>query len=159
MAFVNSFTPATRTRGTSFVGETICSTTPKRTASAVRMVLDTKPSVGFNSFGAATEEKTFTVTVLAGNSQREIQVNRETNLRRALLDNKVDVYTIKGKLTNCGGGGSCGTCLISVEDGMYNTNGRAAREDDMLSSNPDNWRLACRTLIHGDVTIRTKPKQ
>lgn len=87
-----------------------------------------------------------------------VEVDRDTNLRQALLDAKVDLYTLGGKLRNCGGGGQCGTCLISVEDGVYNTNGRTPREEHLLEDRPDSFRLACRTLVHGDVTIRTKPK-
>lgn len=75
-----------------------------------------------------------------------------------MKDNKIDIYTIGGKLRNCGGAGQCGTCMISVEDGAYSTNGKAPKEEIMLKDRPDNWRLACRTLIHGDCTIRTKPQ-
>lgn len=87
-----------------------------------------------------------------------IEVDRETNLRKALLDAKVDLYTLGGKMRNCGGGGSCGTCLIDVEENYYMTNGRTAREEKLLQGKPESWRLACRTLINGNVTIRTKPK-
>lgn len=157
-AFVGAFSPIPRCSATSFMGDAVCAARP--TTRGTQMVLGTKPSIGYGSFGAQTDSKTYTVTVVQGNgSSCCIRVTREENLRKALLDAKIDVYTLKGKLTNCGGGGSCGTCLISVEDGMFNTNGRAAKEDIMLESKPDNWRLACRTLVHGDVTIRTKPKQ
>ncbi len=109
-------------------------------------------------FGAPQTKTTYTVKVMERDRCTLIEVDRDTNLRKALLANKVDVYSLKGKLTNCGGGGSCGTCLIAVEDGVYNTNGRTPKEEHLLRNKPANWRLACRSLIHGDVTIRTKPQ-
>ncbi len=109
-----------------------------------------------NTFGAPPTQ-TYEVKVIESNKCTTIQVDRDTDLRKALLDNKIDVYTLKGKLTNCGGGGQCGTCLIEVESGY--TNGRTAREDFLLKNKPGNWRLACRTLISGDVTIKTKPQR
>ena len=87
-----------------------------------------------------------------------VEIDHDTDVRRALLNAKVDLYTLGGKLRNCGGGGQCGTCLISVEDGVYSTNGRTPKEEHLLQGKPDNWRLACRTMVHGDCTIRTKPK-
>lgn len=88
-----------------------------------------------------------------------VEVDRDTDVRKALLNAKVDLYTLGGKLRNCGGGGQCGTCLIAVEDGVYSTNGRTPKEEHLLQGKPGNWRLACRTMVHGDCTIRTKPKQ
>lgn len=87
-----------------------------------------------------------------------VEVDAETDLRKALLDAKVDLYTLKGKITNCGGGGSCGTCVVAVEEGVYSVGGRTPKEDRMLKGKPSNWKLACRTTLTGDCTIRTKPK-
>eukprot|EP00166_Cyanidium_caldarium_P001408 ctg_1721.g408 len=40
--------------------------------------------------------------------------------------NNVDVYTLRGKLTNCGGGGQCGTCVVDVVEGAGFLTPRAA---------------------------------
>ena len=135
-------------------GKRVCSHDGRRAKRVPRAVLDSRVSVGF---GVETK-RTYKVTVIQGNRTSTIEVDGETNLRRALLDDKVDVYTLGGKLRNCGGAGQCGTCLINVEDGVFNTNGRTPREEFLLQNKPDTWRLACRTLVHGDVTVRTKPQ-
>jgi ferredoxin len=36
-------------------------------------------------------------------------------MRKVLLDAKVDLYDMKGKATNCGGAGQCGTCVVRLE--------------------------------------------
>lgn len=87
-----------------------------------------------------------------------VEVDSDTDLREALLAKGVDVYTLGGKLRNCGGGGQCGTCLISVEEGAYYAGVRTPREEFLLANKPESWRLACRTKVTGDVTIRTKPQ-
>lgn len=87
-----------------------------------------------------------------------IEVPEDTDLRQAMLSNGIDVYTLSGKLLNCGGGGQCGTCLISIEDGAYNASERSDSEESKLAGKPDPWRLACQTIVDGDVTIRTKPQ-
>lgn len=103
--------------------------------------------------------KTYTVKVMQKDRCTLVEVDNNTDLRRALLDANVDLYTLGGKLRNCGGAGQCGTCLLAVEDGMYNMNGRTAKEQFLLEDKPDSWRLACRTKVHGDCTVRTKPRQ
>jgi ferredoxin len=37
-----------------------------------------------------------------------------SNLRAALLASKVPVYDMVGTMTNCNGGGQCGTCVVKV---------------------------------------------
>lgn len=129
---------------------------PKQSQTPVA-VLGSRTSTA--TFGASQQPQTYTVKVMQKDRCTLVEVDRETNLRKALLDAKVDLYTLGGKLRNCGGGGQCGTCLIAVEDGVYATNGRSQREERLLEDKPDTWRLACRTLIHGDCTISTKPKE
>lgn len=135
-------------------GRSVCATRSPSTQHVTRAVLG-------SSFKTSTEQdtKTLTVKVMQGNRCTVINVDRDTDLRRAMLDNKIDLYTLGGKFRNCGGAGQCGTCLIAVEDGVYGTNGRTPREEFLLEGKPANWRLACRTLITSDVTIRTKPKE
>lgn len=102
---------------------------------------------------------TYQVTVIQKNKTSVIEVEEEANLRNELLANGIDVYTLGGKFRNCGGGGQCGTCLVQIEGGVYsNTNSRTAREQFLLKSKPDDWRLSCRTQVLGDLTVWTKPQ-
>jgi ferredoxin len=42
------------------------------------------------------------------------------NLRQKALENDIDIYKLVGKLTNCGGYGQCGTCIVAIDEGMEN---------------------------------------
>ena len=66
---------------------------------------------------------------------------------------------IEGKLGNCGGAGQCSTCFISVEGGSKNSlSPLTSVEEAKLKNRPDNWRLACQTLIKSSAVILTKPQ-
>jgi ferredoxin len=78
-------------------------------------------------------------------------------LRTELLAAKVDVYTMVGKMTNCGGVGQCGTCIVDVPDGA-GCSPRTAVEQAKLKNKPATYRLACQTVLTGDTTVVTKPK-
>lgn len=95
--------------------------------------------------------------VLFVNEDREIEVVEEEDLRSVALDNKIDMYTLKGKLMNCGGYGQCGTCIIEVVDGMENLSPRTPVENAKLKKKPETYRLACQTLVLGPASIKTKP--
>jgi len=155
--FVSSFSGTTVGSKQSFSARAVSPRKAQTTRREVVAVLGSRTNV--SSFGTPQTTQTYTVKVMEKDRCTLVEVDRETNLRKALLDAKVDLYTLGGKLRNCGGGGQCGTCLIDVEDGIYSTNGRTPREEHVLGNKPESWRLACRTLIHGDVTIRTKPKE
>nr|KYP60231.1 hypothetical protein KK1_015684 [Cajanus cajan] len=65
----------------------------------------------------------------------------EKLLRNIMLDNKIELYATYGKLMNCGGGGSCGTCIVE----------------------PESWRLACQTIVgnkenSGKVVVQRIPQ-
>jgi ferredoxin len=79
------------------------------------------------------------------------------NLREKALENGIDLYTLKGKLTNCGGYGQCGTCIVEIVEGMENLSERTAFEQRKLKRKPDTYRLACQTLVNGSVSVKTKP--
>ncbi|KAG6433227.1 hypothetical protein SASPL_104835 [Salvia splendens] len=96
-------------------------------------------------------------------------VSGEKLLRNIMLDNKIELYAIylvyllhQGKLMNCGGGGSCGTCIFEIIDGKDLLNERTNTELRYLkkarvnmmsflylyfSQKPDSWRLACQTIV------------
>ncbi|PNX95561.1 electron carrier/electron transporter/iron ion binding protein [Trifolium pratense] len=63
-------------------------------------------------------------------------------LRSIMSDNKIELYATYGKLMNCGGGGSCGTCIVEK---------------------PESWRLACQTIVgnkenSGKVVVQRIPQ-
>ncbi len=89
---------------------------------------------------------------------KEAVVADGANLRFKALENGVDLYTMMGKMMNCGGYGQCGTCVVAIAAGYENLSPRTVVEEQKLKRKPGNFRLACQTLVNGDVTIITKPK-
>ena len=79
------------------------------------------------------------------------------NLRLKALENRVDIYKLWGKATNCGGYGQCGTCIVEIVEGMENLSPRTAFEEKKLKQKPENYRLACQTIVNGPVSVKTKP--
>ena len=88
---------------------------------------------------------------------KEIVAADGANLREKALQNGIDLYTLKGKLINCGGYGQCGTCIVEVVSGMENLSEKTDFEKRKLKKKPESYRLACQTLVNGPVTIKTKP--
>jgi ferredoxin len=97
-----------------------------------------------------------TITFVKEN--QEVIAAQGSNLREKALQNRVDIYTLGGKLRNCGGYGQCATCVVEVADGMENLSPKTDFEQRRLKKKPENYRLACQTLVNGSVTIITKPK-
>jgi len=96
-----------------------------------------------------------TITFIKEN--KEAIVAQGANLREKALENKIDIYTLKGKLTNCGGYGQCGTCVVEIVEGMENLSPRTDFEQKVLKKKPESFRLACQTLVNGSVSVKTKP--
>jgi len=88
---------------------------------------------------------------------KEITAADGANLREKAIQNQVDIYRLKGKLMNCGGYGQCGTCLVEIVEGMDNLSPKTQFEERKLRKKPDNYRLACQTLVNGEVSVNTKP--
>jgi ferredoxin len=88
---------------------------------------------------------------------RKVSVEEGAILRDVTLKNGIDLYKVLAKLTNCGGVGQCGTCVVEVLSGMEHLSERTAVEERKLRHRPT-YRLACQTLVYGDVTVRTRPK-
>lgn len=74
-------------------------------------------------------------------------------LRTVLQSAGVDVYSGKSKLTNCGGGGQCGTCAVLVSDNA-DWEMRAGFEAARLKKYDSTARLSCTTTIEGDCTVK-----
>jgi ferredoxin len=88
---------------------------------------------------------------------KEVIAADGANLREKALQNKIDIYTFKGKLTNCGGYGQCGTCIVEIVEGMENLSPKTDFEMRKLKKKPESYRLACQTLVNGSVKVKTKP--
>ncbi len=80
------------------------------------------------------------------------------NLREKAIQNGIDIYTLGGKLMNCGGYGQCGTCIVEIVEGMENLSPKTDFEQRRLKKKPANYRLACQTIVNGPVSVKTKPK-
>ncbi len=88
---------------------------------------------------------------------QELVVADGANLRLKALEAGIDIYTLKGKMFNCGGYGQCGTCIVEIEEGMENLSDRTTVENRKLKKRPASYRLACQTLVNGLVSVKTKP--
>ena len=88
---------------------------------------------------------------------KEVIAADGVNLRLKAMENGIDIYKVWGKMMNCGGVGQCGTCIVEITQGMENLSPRTDVENKILKKKPDNYRLACQTLVKGSVSITTKP--
>ncbi|MGF1566907.1 MAG: 2Fe-2S iron-sulfur cluster-binding protein [Nodosilinea sp.] len=98
-------------------------------------------------------------TVKFLNENKEVIVADGANLRFKALENRIDIYTLSGKLMNCGGYGQCGTCVVDVVEGQENLSPRTAAEERKLKKWPATCRLACQVKVQGPVSVVTKPSR
>jgi ferredoxin len=96
-------------------------------------------------------------TITFVNENKEVVTAIGGNLREKAIQNKIDIYTLKGKLMNCGGYGQCGTCIVEIVKGMENLSEKTPFEQKVLRKKPDNYRLACQTIVNGAISVKTKP--
>ncbi|CAH8274581.1 unnamed protein product [Arabidopsis lyrata] len=90
-------------------------------------------------------------------------VSGEKLLRSIMQDTKIELYAAYGKVMNCGGGGSCGTCIVEILDGRDLLNERTDTENRYLKKKPESWRLACQTIVgnkenSGKVVVQRIPQ-
>ncbi len=77
-------------------------------------------------------------------------------MRDVLLGAGIEVYQGAEKLTNCGGGVSCGKCVVNVtEDADWEE--RTVQEDKRLKKFAPTARLSCNTPVEGDCVVEVKP--
>ncbi|MBD2139754.1 (2Fe-2S)-binding protein [Anabaena sp. FACHB-1237] len=88
---------------------------------------------------------------------KEIIAADGANLRLKAVENKIDIYKFFAKVTNCGGVGQCATCVVEIIEGLENISPRTDVENKKFKNKPDNYRLACQTLVNGPVSVITKP--
>ncbi|KAB1204538.1 hypothetical protein CJ030_MR8G021810 [Morella rubra] len=94
--------------------------------------------------------------------ERAKAISGDKLLRNIMLDNKIELYATYGKVMNCGGGGSCGTCIVEIMDGKDLLNERTNTElrlyrtslstasvlrFSFIQDKPESWRLACQTIV------------
>ncbi len=91
--------------------------------------------------------------VYFANQERTLDVPYDANLRRAALDNGIDVYGFPFNISNCRGNGLCGTCKVRVEP-EANLNDRTNAEIRTLKAAP--LRLSCQATVQGDITVYTQ---
>ncbi|MEB3151630.1 MAG: 2Fe-2S iron-sulfur cluster-binding protein [Sphaerospermopsis sp.] len=89
--------------------------------------------------------------------EKEVVAATGANLRLKAMQNGIDIYKFWGKMTNCGGYGQCGTCIVEIVEGMDNLSPLTDAENRILNRKPANYRLACQTLVNGPITVATKP--
>lgn len=97
-------------------------------------------------------------TIKFRDEDQEIIIADGANLRLKAIENQIDLYTLKGKLINCGGYGQCGTCIVEIVEGMENLSPKTEAEKQKLKKRPDSYRLACQTIVNGPITVVTKPQ-
>jgi ferredoxin len=106
------------------------------------------------------------ITVL-NEQKKEIEVPAGTNLRIALREAGVQVYSGVDKYLNCRGLGLCGTCAVLVKDGMDHLSTKTLREKFNFTFHPktsfavigheDEMRLSCQCSVEGDVSVEVRP--
>lgn len=89
--------------------------------------------------------------------EKEVIAADGANLRFKALENNIDIYTLMGKMMNCGGYGQCGTCIVEVVDGMENLSPKTDVELRKLKRKPESYRLACQAMVNGPISVNTKP--
>lgn len=90
------------------------------------------------------------------NEDKEAIVVDDTNLRLKAIESGVDIYKGITKLLNCRGNGKCGNCIVEITAGAENLSPRTPVEEQKLKKKPASERLACQTLVKGNVAVKTK---
>lgn len=87
-----------------------------------------------------------TLDALAGDNLRLLLMHKHVNLYDETT-HRLDQPNVCG---NCGGEGICGTCLVSIQEGMEHLNKVGPQESSILTNRPTNWRAACKTVVGAD---------
>lgn len=108
---------------------------------------------------------------------KEIEVPAGSNLRKEAIKAGINVHQgVNGfgatinKIMNCHGIGQCGTCRVRIVKGMDNASPMGMIEKFRFYNplpdpipcmsyigNEDTMRLACQTVINGDMEVETGP--
>lgn len=118
-----------------------------------------RPVVTINlQFPPSQNEPDATIQLFAGENLRQGMLVRGVKLNDALAK-RFD--TKNGG--NCGAGGLCRTCAVSVSRGQELLNPQRIAEQQMLQDAP-RWRLACKAIVgygmtEGEISLRVSPNQ
>lgn len=106
------------------------------------------------------------ITIL-NEQKKEIEVPAGANLRQALREAGVQVYSGVDKYLNCRGLGLCGTCAVLVKKGMEGLSKKTLREKFNFTFHPkssfavigheEEMRLSCQCKVEGDCEIEVRP--
>ncbi len=85
---------------------------------------------------------------------KTITCTEGANLRKVLLENKLDLYNGNAKYINCRGIGSCGTCAVEIKGNVSPANWKDRGRRSLPPHSPSkNRRLACQTKVLGDIEV------
>jgi len=97
------------------------------------------------------------------NEHRSFEAEPGTNLRQFMRKVGVTPYKGLSMVTNCRGHDFCGTCAVEIV-GNKGASPRGQDEEATLGGNlviarvvEKNARLSCRTIITGDMVVKTHP--
>ncbi len=93
------------------------------------------------------------MTVVTGDGERTVAVERGETLRDALLDRGFPVYGTVSKHANCGGRGLCATCTVEVDPAPEPTHWHDAAA--LRFGYP---RLSCCLTVEEPLTVRLLDK-
>ena len=85
---------------------------------------------------------------------KTITCTEGANLRKVLLENKLDLYNGNAKYINCRGIGSCGTCAVEIKGNVSPANWKDRGRRSLPPHSPSkNRRLAYQTKVLGDIEV------
>ena len=93
------------------------------------------------------------VTVIDGEEETTLSVERGRILRDVLLEHGFEVYGTVSKHANCGGRGLCSTCTVEIEDAPEPTHWH-----DAAAVRFGYPRLSCCITVDAPMTVRLLDK-
>ena len=100
------------------------------------------------------------------NEKKTVEVPEGANLRKAALRENAPLYKGPHRVFNCHGFGLCGSCRVLIKKGRENVSPPSWFEKLRVRigltffyrlGHEDEMRLACRTKVHGDLEVETRP--
>jgi ferredoxin len=97
------------------------------------------------------------------NEKKQIQVPAGANLRQEAMKAGIQLYPHVHQVFNCHGLAQCGSCRVRIVKGMENASpmgtfeGLRLKPSFVYIGNEDTMRLACQTLVNGDMDVETRP--
>lgn len=86
---------------------------------------------------------------------KKVEVQKGVILRTAAQAAGADLYKgVMAKMQQCGGVGQCSLCWVEVTSGMDNLSPKTAVEEEKGTKRPANYRMACQSVINGDVCVK-----